>query len=89
MMAKTRAERDAREPYVYEAHFDTAQEIHDYWPVSEAPAPADKFPQSQFPQPQQNAETSIPDALPAPGESVDEPPDPQGYEADVITVEIG
>src|ERR1700732_2830122 len=82
-MAKTRAELDTKKPYVYQAHFDEhaqplePQEIYDYWPVSEAPARADKSPQPQSPQPQENAETRVPDALPAPGESLDDPPTPQ------------
>jgi hypothetical protein len=53
-------------------------------------APADKSPQPQFLQSQQKAETSVPDALPAPGESIEDPPTPpqSQFSANVITVEI-
>jgi hypothetical protein len=64
--------------------------IYDYFtglPVGEAPA--DKSQEPQFLQPPQNAETSVPDALPAPGESIDDPPTPpqSQFSAHVITVE--
>jgi hypothetical protein len=91
MMAKTRAERDTKGPSIYQAHWDTEVMIYDYFtglPVCEAPA--DKSPQPQFLQQQQKAETSVPNALPAPGESIDDPPTPpqSQFSAHLITVEI-
>jgi hypothetical protein len=88
MLAKTRAGQHAKEPYFYQAHFDTETVIYDYvtgLPISEEQA-ADKLPQLQ----QQN-ETSISAPLPVPGESIDDPPNPPRSQTQprVITVEVG
>jgi hypothetical protein len=40
-------------------------------------------------QPQQQDETSVPAPLPAPGESIDDPPTPPNTHPRVITVEVG
>jgi hypothetical protein len=88
MMAKTRAGQDTKEPIMYLAHFDPEPPvIYDYetgLPVSEAK-------EEKFLRPQQQNETSIFAPLPAPGESIDDPPTPPTSPAlaRVITVEGG
>ena len=42
-----------------------------------------------FPQPQPQAETTVPAALPVPGEFIDDPPTPPNTHPRVITVEVG
>ena len=72
MLAKTRAEQNTEKRSFYHAHFDAETVIHDYHtglPVNEPKA--DKLPQSQ----QQN-ETAVLAPLPAPGESLDDSPNP-------------
>jgi hypothetical protein len=93
MLAKTRAEQDAREPLIYRARFDEHGQpldpvvIYDYntgLPITEEGV--DKLPQSQ-----QQDQTSEPVPLAAPGESIDDPPTPQKSQAQarVITIEVG
>jgi hypothetical protein len=90
MMARTRAEQDAKEPLFYQAHFDKNGQplepplIYDYNTgllISESNA-------DKFPQPQPYDETGVPASLPAPGESIDDSLMPNNPD-DIITVEIG
>ena len=90
-MAKSRAEQDAKEPFLYRARFDEngyplePVVIYDYvtgLPVTEAKA-------GRFLQPQQQDETSVPVPLAAPGESIDETPAQPKANPRIITVEFG
>ncbi len=101
MMAKTRAEQGAKEPFSYQAHFDEPLVIYDYvsgLPISEETA--EKSPQLQ------QDETSVPAPLPSPSESElgdaeivvevlpragqeHSPTNPPTYHAGIIAVEVG
>jgi hypothetical protein len=83
-MAKRRAEQDTKEPYTYEARLDGPAVVYDLWPrlpISEAKA--DKFPQLQ-----QQDETSVSAPLPAPGESIDDPPTPPKSQTPVRIIKV-
>jgi hypothetical protein len=87
MLAKTRAEHNTEERPFYHAHFDGETVIYDYHtglPVNEPKA-------DKLPQPQQQNETSVLAPLPAPGESLDDSPNPPESQAQVrvITIEVG
>jgi len=78
MMAKERAEQDAKEPLFYQAHFDEPETIYDYvtgLPVNEATAekPAEPCTSLFNTQKDVGTETGSP---PAPGEPIDDPPTP-------------
>jgi hypothetical protein len=58
-------------------------------PSGESPPQQDEKVYDLFPQPPQKEAGIVPDPLPAPGESIDDPPTPPSNHPRVITVEIG
>jgi hypothetical protein len=87
MMVKTRAEQDAEEPYIYQAHFDTETVIYEY--VTGLPIIEEQT-VNKLPKLQQQDEPGISAPLPAPGESIDDPPtSPESQAEAVIRVEVG
>jgi hypothetical protein len=87
MMMKTRAEQVAKEPYIHQAHLDTETVIYDY--VTGLPIIEEQT-VNKLPKPRQQDEPGISAHLPAPGESIDDPPtSPESQAQAVIRVEVG